>query len=440
MEQISYGVKLNNMTRCLDPTIRVYRDAVRYLTEITLLHYDEIRLLPSKRTMTFVEKLVHGTKKRTAVYPEFDRRFYKMPSYLRRAAIVTAIGKADSYRKLTDLWKADGCKGKKPFLNLQQDMMPCFYRENMFRHDARGFAIKIFRNNDWVWQTIKLRKTDLDYIAVHCAGLKESAPVLRKRNHGYELRFAYIPERSSKRFVKDENVASVIGVDLGLTTDAVCVSMKRDGTVTGQSFFNSPVEKDRMYTLLGKIRKVQASGNRDPRRLWRFVDNYNLAVAVKTASAIVKYAVERNADVIVFEDLSSLRGRAHGASKQKIGIWRKKDIQKRTEALADRFGIRVVYVNPKNTSRLAYDGSGPVKRGREADFRHDAICRFTNGKIYNCDLSASKNIAARYLIGCFKKSMPETAWLQVSAKVPELCTRTKCTLATLINLSAELAA
>ena len=440
MEQLSYGVKLKNMTRCLDPTIRVYRDAVRYLTEIALLCYPEIRLLPSKLAMNHVEKLVHGTKNRKAVYPEFDKRFYKMPSYLRRSAIMTAIGKADSYRKLVDLWRENGCAGKKPFLNLRQDMMPCFYRDNMFRHDERGFAIKIFRNNDWVWLPVKLRKTDLDYIARNCVGLKESAPVLRKLNHGYELRFAYIPEKSFKRFVKDEDVASVVGVDLGITTDAVCVSMKRSGTVTGQKFINSPVEKDRMYTLLGKIRKVQASGNRHPRRLWRFVDNYNRTISVKTASSIVKYAVQENADAIVFEDLSSLHGRAHGTSKQKIGIWRKKDIQKRTEALANRVGIRVVYVDPKNTSRLAYDGSGPVKRGREAGFQHDAICRFTNGKIYNCDLSASKNIAARYLITCCKKSMPETVWLQVSAKVPELRTRTRCTLAALINLSAETAA
>ena len=35
-----------------------------------------------------------------------------------------------------------------------------------------------------------------------------------------------------------------------------------------------------------------------------------------------------------------------------------------------------------------------------------------------------------------KKSIPETEWLYASAKVPELCTRTQCTLSTLISLSA----
>ena len=56
------------------------------------------------------------------------------------------------------------------------------------------------------------------------------------------------------KFKKDKEVETVIGVDLGINTDAVCSVVHKDGTVTGQRFINHPVEKDRMYGLLNVIK------------------------------------------------------------------------------------------------------------------------------------------------------------------------------------------
>ena len=67
-----------------------------------------------------------------------------------------------------------------------------------------------------------------------------------------------------------------------------------------------------------------------------------------------------------------------------------------------------------------------------------AICRFQNGKIYNCDLSASYNIGARYFIRLLLEQLPATEAAGLKAKVPETLSRTKCTLSTLITLNAEL--
>ncbi|MDQ9748892.1 hypothetical protein RFY98_20445, partial [Acinetobacter baumannii] len=72
---------------------------------------------------------------------------------------------------------------------------------------------------------------------------------------------------------------SVLGVDLGINTDAVCSVIHKDGTVAGQTFINHPVEKDRMYGLLNTIKKAQQHGSRKNHRLWRFVNNYNKAIA-----------------------------------------------------------------------------------------------------------------------------------------------------------------
>lgn len=438
MGTISYGVQLNHMSRCLDPTVRVYRHTVRYLIDIVFLHYEEIEGLSPKAAQRHIEQLVHSTAYFPAAYPAFDRRFYKMPCYLRRAAISTAIGKVSSYRKLVSLWEDGGRKGKRPHMDFNQDMMPCFYKGNMFDAKDGVFRIKAFIRNDWVWLPVSLRKSDLDYIRKHCAGMKECAPVLRKAHHKYLLQFAfqYSVTDDTPRFVKDVDVQKIVGVDLGLNTDAVCSSMLRDGTVADCRFIDSPVEKDRLYTLLNVIKGTQQHGSRKEPRLWRFVNNYNREIAVKTASGIVRFAREQGAQVIVFENLSVFRKKARGSKKQRIALWRKQEIQARTAQLAQRFGIRTTKVCAWNTSRLAFDGSGKVIR----DADNYALCTFATGKRYNCDLSASKNIGARYFIRAIKKSMPETAWSSVQAKVPELGARTRCTLASLIRLAAEAAA
>ena len=68
------------------------------------------------------------------------------------------------------------------------------------------------------------------------------------------------------------------------------------------------------------------------------------------------------------------------------------------------------------------------------------ICRFSTGKVYNCDLNASYNIGARYFIREILKTLSVTTGLDISAKVPECSRRSTCTLSTLRNLNAALAA
>lgn len=133
-----------------------------------------------------------------------------------------------------------------------------------------------------------------------------------------------------------------------------------------------------------------------------------------------------------------MKGKKRGAKKQRLSLWRKREIQKRVTEMAARKGIRISYICARNTSRLAYDGSGKVLRGREAGFSTNELCRFTTGKVYNCDLSAAKNIAARYYIRVLLKSVSAKKLLLVQAKVSELGRRTRCVLATLIRLSVVL--
>ncbi|MBP0970042.1 MAG: transposase, partial [Oscillospiraceae bacterium] len=91
---------------------------------------------------------------------------------------------------------------------------------------------------------------------------------------------------------------------------------------------------------------------------------------------------------------------------------------------------------------LAFDGSGRVRRGRESEKTGGSysMCEFATGKVYNCDLNASYNIGARYFIREILKSLPERERLAAEAKDPQLARRSTCTLSTLIDLYAELAA
>ena len=148
-------------------------------------------------------------------------------------------------------------------------------------------------------------------------------------------------------------------------------------------------------------------------------------------------AITNKVDVIVFEHLE-LKDKKHGSKKQKLHMWRSQYIQSMINDKAHRAHIRTSHICAWGTSKLAYDGSGIVKRGEEAKLNSYSICKFPSGKIYNCDLSASYNIGSRYFIREILKSLSVKEELALQAKVPEVTKRSTCTLSTLINLNAEL--
>ena len=448
MGTVSYKAQIMNAFHILDGTVEYYRDVIKYITEVVLAHYDDLAAIKgdfaSHTRQAKIESLIHSTKKNTAAYKAFDRRFYKFPSYLRRDAILTAYALVDSWKKLLASWEKEGRRGKRPRLNRSQASMPCFYRGNTFvehaddhlfyKKDEDTFMLKVWHGHDWVWIPVVLRQTDIRYIEDHCLLLKEHAPVLVKKYRKYYLQFAYdIPSDASPKFRKDREAESVLGVDMGVNTDAVCSVIHKDGTVTGRKFINHPVEKDRLYTDLHVISKAQAHGAHSCPRLWRFINNYGDAIAVDTARRIVDYAVKKGVDVIVFEHLG-ITGKIKGSRAQRIALWRKREIQHRVEAMAGRHGIRVSYVFAPGTSRYAFDGSGEVTRDKE----NHSLCTFTGGKRYNCDLSASYNIGARFFIRVLLKTVSVKTRLHMEAKVPSVCKRTTCTLSTLNSLCTEL--
>ena len=134
----SYGVELRKQNIPIRQTLEIYRSAVRYLTEIYGQTWKELAEIPeSKRRFNVAEHLVHTTKKNQARF-DFDIRFPKMPSYLRRAAIQHALGSVSAYESRLEQWKRTGKKAGKPTLVYENHAMPVFYRDAMYRESMEG--------------------------------------------------------------------------------------------------------------------------------------------------------------------------------------------------------------------------------------------------------------------------------------------------------------
>ena len=431
----SYGVEIRKQNIPVRQTMEIYRQAVGYLTEIYAQVWEELRKIPeTKKRFNTAEHMVHMTKKNTARF-DFDLRFPKMPSYLRRSAIQHALGSVSSYETRLGQWKETGVLSGRPKLTCRNHAMPVFYRDVMYREGAEGkdeAYLKLYDGHDWKWFRVYLKRTDMEYLRRNWKGKKASAPALEKRHRRYFLRFSYTEEVTLTKIPVKEQI--ICSVDLGINTDAVCTIMRSDGTVLGRRFIDHPSEKDRMYRTLGRIRRSQREyGSAQTQGRWAYTKRLNTELGKKIACAIVRYAEENHADVIVFEYLE-MQGKISGKKKQKLHLWRKRDIQKCCEHQAHRKGMRVSRICAWNTSRLAYDGSGAVTR----DWEDHSLCTFQTGKRYNCDLSASYNIGARYFIRELLKSLPATERSLLEAKVPPVKRRTSCVYADLRKLHSEM--
>lgn len=426
----SYKVKLLGGRSALLATAQAYRRAVAFLISAADENWAVIGPVyeeSAKRGQAAMERMVHKTRDNPAPRYAFDALFYKFPSYFRRAAISAALGAVSSYRAQLKAWETAGRKGRNPKLTAERSAMPVFFRDGMSRFDAMlaggcGFVeLKLFTNNDWVWVSIPCRQQDVKYLARQWGEVKASAPTLvlerkPKGRHTCYLRFAFEEQRSLSLRDAALEEQTVLAVDLGLNSDAVCSVMKSDGTVIARKFINFPIEKDHLNHLLNRIRRLQREhgAKTGGTHEWELARRLNADLSRKVANAISDTANLYSVNVIVFERLE-MTGKIRGKKKQRLHMWRKMDIQHRVEHKAHRNLMRISRICAWNTSRLAYDGSGPVVR----DEGNHRWATFSNGKRYNCDLSASYNIGARYFLRELCKQAPE-----LSGRLPSPSRRT----------------
>ena len=171
----------------------------------------------------------------------------------------------------------------------------------------------------------------------------------------------------------------------------------------------------RLKSISAKAKKTMGKGGKLHkgfcRNIYRKCHNINEQIGHIVSSQIVKIAKTYNSTAIVFENLKGWkpRGGSKGSTlRQRFHGWLKAKIRTFTEMKWRELGGKVIDVVAAYTSKLAYDGSGLVKRNRD----NYAICQFFSGKIYQSDLNGSQNIAARGIIKLTSRNDREERALQ----------------------------
>ena len=436
MSVVSYNVEVINNTNKLRHivanTLALYNSALNYVCDVVLMHYDELNKLNNLERRMYLEHLIHNTKNNIAKY-DFDSRYYKLPSYLLRDIESKAIGHIFSYKSNLDNYKkerynkiSNGKKFKKREPRLSKcNLLPSFYKGNMYKMISDNkIALKIYEDNDWKYEEFKLKKNDLKYI--NKINGKRYNPEIKIIGKKIYIKFTFEIE-DVKLQNKELNKRIICGVDLGVNNDATISIMNYEGTILGRHFINTN-NKDLMNHLLNKKRKIQRnSGNYKYLRNLHInnkINSINENIVNHTVNQIIKICISYGVDVIVFENLRHKFKRAKKRSfRARLHRWRKIAVYNKAYEMAHRNGIRVSTVNPNGTSRYAYDGSGLVERDND----NYSICKFVSGKVYNCDLSASYNIAARYYIRETLKPLDANSRSELETKASLALSGTKLT-------------
>lgn len=442
--------KLRNYTRYLGYTLGIYRDALEYVNSIVYAEWVNIEQIPvSKQKVNFIERLIHSTFRNTAIYQEFDKQFYKFPSYFRRMVIMEAIGNVSSYitryRQWEDKNKVRIAQGKRPrnkppAFQARCNSFPVFYRAGMSRWLSNGkVALKLYNGSDWIWFVLPFEPVNLDRFP-ESEGWVRQNPMLVKKNRRWSL---HIPFEKNIKFRDKDFVRPVLNVDLGLNSTAAVSVVSSDGTVLHREFINYGREKDRLNKLIGAIAAKSSRTYNIPEEerfckgLWQIVRNLANEIAQQCSHRLVETAKAYNCQAIVFEHLGKIKVPKdfYGAKRlrRELQYWMQGRIQRCTRYKAHTEGIRFSRVLARGTSDNAFDGSGTVRR-----VGNGQIALFKNWKWYNCDLSASYNIGARYWIRELLQSLDGNIQVAMCGKMPDIVARHQQTLASLISLVRSL--
>ena len=247
----SYAIKLAGDLKALENSILIYREALTFVIQIVDNHWDEMKDFEfSNQRMGYIEKLIHSTKDYEAFYC-FDKEFHKFPSYLRRAVINRSIGIVSSFRSNLANWEENKLEleknGKKipqpPRLSTRHYDYPAYYKNNLFRDfnpETQTIELKVFKNNDWVYETYKLKTSDCNYYKKNLANKKQNVPTIKKRGRRFYAEFSY---EGYVPLIDQDDIKKICAIDLGIGTDATCSIMSEDGTIHARKFIHFSEEQ-----------------------------------------------------------------------------------------------------------------------------------------------------------------------------------------------------
>jgi len=438
-------------------TVEEYR---RYLSPLVIAinaQWVNLADLTAKEKVNAVEKMIHKTAENPNPKHKYFQlvidkypSFRKFPSYLRRAAIADAIGIISSFQSRYYEWQSGVRKhraARPPRLTAMCKTYPALYKGQQVKYglNSKTVDIKVWSGADWIWiNNIKVKKHGLSRHLVNGNEIQSPALVVSKNKCQLSM-----PVQIKK--VDRDDSDFVCSADMGINNAAIASIVGKNGTVKARKFINPARDIDRRNQrkmMIKKKSKLTANITKQKlpngfcRGIYRKSANINLEISRKVMRGIVEFAKTHNVKVIVFENLSGWKakaGRKGSLQKQQFHLWCHCKIVQLTQERWSELGGKVVFVNPKYTSAYAFDGSGKVKRSKI----NYSLAVFKNGKNYNCDLSASYNIGARYwyavIMGdkTFSRVYARSAGFANEGKSSHGTSRTPISLGTLRNLEVS---
>jgi len=409
--------------KVLGDTLSVYRKYVRDLMVMVNARWRHFQHTQGNEVVKVVESMIHPTSARPCVkYTHFHKNYYKFPSYLRRVAIMDAVGQVRSFHTRYNDWLDAGMKKMPPKLTVSTHTFPSLYKGQCvkFSEDNKTAFIKVWYNSDWMWQAFRLSGKSR-----FLGKGKAMSPLLTLKGKQWALSTPVkldIPLKSKTDFS-----GYVLAVDIGIKTSAVCAVVDKFGTVVHRAFFDR-TDKDRTHHIMQRIRKKARKATRHGNKLdtvfcskyHRILRNLNDNQAHQISRQIVNLAHEYQCDAIVIENLKYWRpkaGRKRSTMKMRFHTWFKSSLVERIESKSIEIGIRTLSIYARGTSSYAYDGTGKVSRDKD----NYTNAKFSTGKRYNADLNASYNIATRGILKLYYPSLYKQQW---SRGKPNACPTT----------------
>ena len=405
-------------------TVEIYRRLCRYLTSIVLTHWKTLGTLSTKEVIPAVERLMHSTAKNPNIkYPQIGRVFHKFPSYYRRAAIAFAKGCVSSYMTRYLCWQSGIRKrrdAKPPRFNSNAGCYPVLYRGQCYKlQGIEQVEIKVFTGSDWIWVTTNIGKVR----ERHLSGSNKMLSPSLIFNEGACHCHLSVPFECHPPYRKP--VDNVVAIDLGINATATVSVVNKSGTVIHRDFIHPGRDIDRrdsrLKSISVKAKRTMGKGGKLHqgfcRSIYRKCHNINEQIGHTVSKRIVEIAKTYNSSAIVFENLKGWKprgGRKGSTLRQRFHGWLKAKIRNLTEEKWRELGGKVVDVVAAYTSKLAYDGSGLVKRNP----KNYALAKFSNNRTYNCDLNGSQNIAARGILKLTRRNDRKDSTSKSSGKSP----------------------
>ncbi|RUT05949.1 hypothetical protein DSM106972_031550 [Dulcicalothrix desertica PCC 7102] len=322
--------------------------------------------------------------------------------------------------------------GKPPVLP-QSTNFPIQVYSGMFKDDTgETLVVKLWTGKVWQFQKVsyKCRELPLDYVKGTFSLIYDES----------RLKLVWVIQKNipSKGKLVDHIKAygklRILSIDLNLD-DPIVVGKVLEGyedTSVVVELANLRISgNNRLHHLrkryLGEIAKAKSLTNTKTElgvlpplnfcsKLWKRIKNLEKELIETISHSIVEFANDYNCNLIVFENLKSLkpqRGKYSRRSNMKRSFWVAKKIQKRVEQKAlNRYSIYTVRVNPAFTSITDSRSGAKCLRGSQvgslnlylwSDSGLGKLVQTPDGKIFCSGENAARNIGLKYLTAKFEK-------------------------------------